>query len=134
MNYKKELSSIFIDNELFTFMLNELKNRQKIDFFINLGSVLYSIRKKCGLKRAYNYIHYNIKNDVNYEDLVIAKMFFNLIKKGMKISYKISIEHYKILFELNNVYDINKLIDECIYDGLNLDDLWDRVQVLKNAK
>ena len=50
----------------------------------------------------------------------------------MKISYKISIEHYKILFELNNVYDINKLIDECIYDSLTLDDLWDRVQVLKN--
>ena len=40
----------------------------------------------------------------------------------------------KVLFELNNVHDINKLIDECIYDGLTLDDLWDRVQVLKNEK
>lgn len=132
MNYKKELSSIFIDNDLFTFMLDELKNRQKIDFFINLGSVLYSTRKKCGLKRAYNYIHYNIKNNINYEDLVIANIFFNLIKRGMKLSYKISLEHYKILFELDNVYVINKLIDECIYDGLTMKNLGDKVQLLKN--
>ena len=113
-------------------MLQELKNRQKIDFFINLGSVLYSTRKKCGLKRAYNYIRYNIKDDVNYEDLVISKKLFELIRKGMKISYKISLEHYKILLKLDNIYITNKLIDECVFGGFTLEELSTRVEQLKN--
>lgn len=126
MGYESELNDLFVDDELFSYAINDITNQHEINSSIRLGSILNRIKIDYGLqgiRQTVSFINKISATKVVFNDLRKTMKFFEYISKGMRISYKITMDHYKMLLKLNDTKEINDYIDICAANKFNVDDL-----------
>jgi len=93
MGYESELNDLFVDDELFSYAINDLTNQHEINSSIRLGSILNRIKIDYGLqgiRQTVSFINKISATKVTFNDLRKTMKFFEYISKGMRISYKIT--------------------------------------------
>lgn len=135
MEYESEVHDIFVENELFNKVLEELENQHEINFMIKFGSLVSRIKIDYGSKGIIDTSKY-IKNElgITYEikDLYNFLKIFTLFSKGMKISYKLSMQHYLHLIDFNDIDFINNCITSAEKSHLNAYEFSEMLALMKD--
>lgn len=135
MDYEKYIYNLFVDNEIFDYSINEIKNQHDLNFYISLGSALNNLKHDyglVGLKHMIDKICENIHYSINYREAKQIIKFFNYITNGMTLSYRLTIEHYKVLLKYDDISFINHCIDFYLKSPLSLDKFIEYVNNMKS--
>lgn len=134
MNYESDIHNLFVDVEIHKEMLEEVQNQYEINFMIRFGSLLSRIKLDYGTNGLKNVSKY-IKKElgITYEVYKLKKFLklFNLISKGMIISYRLTIFHYFSLSKFNDIDFINNCIATIEKNHLTSDEFADMLNILQ---
>ncbi len=136
MNYYTEIKETLVKNEIYKKAKDYSKNKSDLNSYYEVGRLLVEAqggeeRAKYGNRLIREYserLTKELGKGFQSSNLKRMRQFYLLVKNGVSLRHQLTFTHYRSLFSLNNVQEINYYLYICEKQNLSVRELRERIK------